>query len=294
MYYRRKVLLSLLQQFDGSLEKIQLQKLLFLFCQKQEKPAFSFIPFKYGCFSFQANADLGTLSKYGLIEEQEKQWTVNTKEDFLKALNKQDAQLLRGIALVYKHKTTDELIKLTYQKFPYFAINSQIATKLLDKAELDKIESNRPRSEDSCLYTIGYEGLSLEEYINKLLKKDIKVLCDVRKNSFSMKYGFSKSQLQAACEGVGIQFFHFPDVGIESSQRQELNSQKDYDLLFVNYCQEVLPQTIKTQEAILGLLEQYQRVALTCFEEQHCQCHRSHLATAITQLPKFNYALKHL
>ena len=294
MYYRRKVLLSLLQQFEGSLEKIQLQKLLFLFCQKQEKPAFSFIPFKYGCFSFQANADLGTLSKYGLIEEQEKRWTVNTKEDFLKALNKQDAQLLRGIVLVYKHKTTDELIKLTYQKFPYFAINSQIATKLLDKVELDKIESSRPRSEESCLYTIGYEGLSMEDYINKLLKKDIKVLCDVRKNSFSMKYGFSKSQLQAACEGAGIKFFHFPDVGIDSSQRQELNSQKDYDLLFVNYCQEVLPQTIKTQEVILGLLEQYQRVALTCFEEQHCQCHRSHLAIAITQLPKFNYALKHL
>ena len=280
--------------FEGTLEKIQLQKLLFLFCQKQEKPAFHFIPFKYGCFSFQANADLGTLSKYGLIEEQEKRWTVNTKEDFLKALNKQDAQLLRGIALVYKQKTTDELIKLTYQKYPYFAINSQIASKFLEKSELDNIESNIPRNEDSCLYTIGYEGLSLEEYINKLLKKDIKVLCDVRKNSFSMKYGFSKSQLQAACEGVGIQFFHFPDVGIESSQRQELNSQKDYDLLFVNYCQEVLPQTIKTQEAILGLLEQYQRVALTCFEEQHCQCHRSHLATAITQLPKFNYALKHL
>lgn len=32
MYYRRKIILSLLQVFGGELEKIQLQKLLFLFC----------------------------------------------------------------------------------------------------------------------------------------------------------------------------------------------------------------------------------------------------------------------
>jgi uncharacterized protein (DUF488 family) len=294
MYYRRKVLLSLLQMFEGTLEKIQLQKLLFLFCQKQEKPAFHFIPFKYGCFSFQANADLGTLGKYGLIDEQEKSWKINAKEDFLKTLNKQDALLMRGIALVYKTKSTDDLIKLTYQKYPYYAINSQIAGKILGNEELMKVTKSRPGSEKICLYTIGYEGISLEEYINQLIQKDIKVLCDVRKNSFSMKYGFSKSQLQAACEGVGIKFLHFPEVGIESSQRQELNNQDDYDQLFASYCREVLPQTLKTQEAILALVEEHQRVALTCFEGQHCQCHRSHLATAVAQLPNFKYAVEHL
>lgn len=34
------------------------------------------------------------------------------------------------------------------------------------------------------------------------------------KNPISMKYGFSKSQLQNACEGVGISYNHFPDLGI--------------------------------------------------------------------------------
>ncbi len=294
MYYRRKILLCLLQTFEGTLEKIQLQKLLFLYCQKQEKPAFYFIPFKYGCFSFQANADLATLGKYGLIEEQEKYWKINTKEDFLTTLNKQDALLMRGVSLVYKNKSTDDLIKLTYQKYPYFAINSQIARKVLSNEELAKVTKSRPESEKKCLYTIGYEGLSLEEYINQLIQKDIKVLCDVRKNSFSMKYGFSKSQLQAACEGVGIKFLHFPEVGIESSQRRELNSQNDYDALFESYCQEILPQTLKTQEAIVALVEQHQRVALTCFEGQYCQCHRSHLANAVAKLPNFKYAVEHL
>jgi hypothetical protein len=38
MFYRRKIILALIEFFDGELEKIRLQKLLFLFCQKQEKP----------------------------------------------------------------------------------------------------------------------------------------------------------------------------------------------------------------------------------------------------------------
>ena len=37
MFYRRKIILALLQLFDGQLEKIRLQKLLFLFTNKQTK-----------------------------------------------------------------------------------------------------------------------------------------------------------------------------------------------------------------------------------------------------------------
>lgn len=58
MYYRRKILLSLLEVFGNDLEKIRLQKLLLLFTQKQETAAYDFVPYKFGCFSFHANADL--------------------------------------------------------------------------------------------------------------------------------------------------------------------------------------------------------------------------------------------
>ena len=43
MFYRRKVILSLLQLFDGQLEKIRLQKLLFLFTKQQQKAEYNFI-----------------------------------------------------------------------------------------------------------------------------------------------------------------------------------------------------------------------------------------------------------
>ena len=69
MYYRRKILLSLLENFDGQLNKTSLQKLLFIYTRWQEKKAFDFVPYKYGCYSFQAIQDLKTLGKYGLVRE---------------------------------------------------------------------------------------------------------------------------------------------------------------------------------------------------------------------------------
>ena len=68
LYYRRKILLALLEVFGGQLTAKSLQKFLFLFTRKQEIKAFDFVPYKYGCFSFQANQDIVTLSKYGYVE----------------------------------------------------------------------------------------------------------------------------------------------------------------------------------------------------------------------------------
>lgn len=294
VYYRRKILLALLHSFDNQLEKLSLQKLLFLFSQMQKEPAFDFVPYKYGCFSFQANADLNTLSKYGLVRQTEQTWEKVGEESFISGLKKADKDILQVVKQLYKDKSASDLIDITYKRYPYYAIKSKIAEKYLSPDELANLHSIVTQSKETCLYTIGYEGVSLENYLNKLIKKDIKVLCDVRKNALSMKFGFSKSQLKAACEGVGIFYYHLPEVGIDSDQRQELNNQADYDRLFEQYVYNTLPHTLNSQIFILRLLQEHQRVALTCFEAQSCQCHRSHLAKAITELPQFFYQLQHL
>jgi uncharacterized protein YwgA len=49
------------------LEKIRLQKLLFLFTQGQTKAEYDFIPYKYGCFSYSENADMVTMVKKGQL-----------------------------------------------------------------------------------------------------------------------------------------------------------------------------------------------------------------------------------
>lgn len=294
MYYRRKILLALLEIFDNRLEKISLQKFLMLVTNLQEKPDFHFVPYKYGCFSFQANADLATMSKYNQVKKDGNCWIKTDSTSYMSSLKERDRQAIRYTKLQHGNKNAEELIKYTYTKFPYFAVNSTIAKERLSVEEYRQVLNARPKSNKTILYTIGYEGISLEEYLNKLITNDIKVLCDVRKNSISMKYGFSKSQLEKACEAVGVKYVHLPELGIESDKRQVLNTQNDYDRLFALYRNDILPRTIKIQKNILAMLKENERIALTCFEANIYQCHRKHLADAVTKLPGFDYELKHI
>jgi len=58
MLYRRKVLLALIDIFGGAIDKLFLQKMLFLLSQRQEKPVYEFIPYNYGGYSFTAQWDI--------------------------------------------------------------------------------------------------------------------------------------------------------------------------------------------------------------------------------------------
>ena len=144
------------------------------------------------------------------------------------------------------------------------------------------------------MFTIGYEGISLEMYLQKLVKNNVKLLVDVRKNPLSMKFGFSKTLLKRYCNSLDIEYIHIPEVGINSDKRQELDTQADYDRLFADYRKTTLSETCAHQKQIFDLLKKHNRIALTCFEAKPCQCHRSHLAEAVAKSPDFNYSLKHL
>lgn len=294
MFYRRKVILALLQSFGGTLGKTQMQKLLLLFVQRQLKPDYHFVPYKYGCYSFQAAADVSTMQKYGQVEVTNKGIEKKDPVDYVNLLKEKDKVALRQLYVSHGRKDYNDLIRYTYRQHPYFAIHSEIAGRYLNDEELARVVGCKPSASNTILYTIGYEGISLEEYLNKLIGKDVRVLVDVRNNPMSMKYGFTKGQLSNACNSVGIQYMHFPEVGIVSEQRQELSCQADYDKLFERYRKETLTKTNSSQDRILELLKSKERIALTCFEANICQCHRKHLAEAITRLPEWNYELIHL
>lgn len=294
MFYRRKLILALLQVFGGRLDKINLQKLLFIVCQKQKEPEYDFIPYMYGCYSHSAKADLLAMVKKDYLREDDTSYSKKDSKSYLALLNDDDRKLVNQTYILYNKMDGEGLMKHTYTNFPYYAINSTTAKRLLDKEQLDKIDNFRPALTETTLYTIGYEGISLEAYLNKLLKNDIKALVDVRNNPMSQKFGFSKSQLIHYCGGLNIEYIHFADVGIQSEYRQELKKQSDYDNLFDNYKKRTIPTTISTQEKILVILKEKKRIALTCFEANICQCHRKPLAEAITHLPEWNYELKHI
>jgi hypothetical protein len=294
MYYRRKVILGLMQLLGGKSDKIRLQKLLFLYGQRKREPEYEFVPYKFGCYSYSMNADLNTMVKKDFLREDNSTLQRADSKDYLCVLKKDDQTLLADIAKSYGGMSNNTLIKHTYINYPYFATKSEIAEELLNQEQLNTVSEKQPRSDSTTLFTVGYEGISLEKYLNKLLLADVKVLVDVRKNPLSMKYGFSKTLLTRFCNSLGIEYLHLPQVGIKSEHRRELNTQADYDQLFKVYKKTTLTESVDTQELILKLLSEKKRIALTCFEADVCQCHRKHLAESIESLHEFTYEVKHI
>lgn len=275
-----------MQLVNGELEKIRLHKLLFLYSQRKSNSEYEFIPYKYGCYSYSANADLVTMVKKEYLTEKGKVYTKIDKMDYLNDIKTEDKDLLSEIVSTYGKMGNDALIKHTYINFPFYATKSKIAKNLLSEELYERVLQAIPNQSKQSMFTIGYQGISLENYLNKLVKNNIQLLVDVRKNPLSQKYGFSKTLLKRYCESLDIDYIHIPEVGINSNLRQSLENQSDYDQLFENYKKTTLIETEKNQRDILNLLNKYNRIALTCFEANICQCHRLHLSESLKSIKK--------
>ena len=286
MYHRRKIILALLNLIKEPISLIQMQKFLFLFTRmEQEKKTFDFVPYLYGCYSYQANQDIITLNNYGLVQLEGHNATSKLKLSHDKTtpvdLDLFEYNAINNIVLQYGKMSEDQLLYYIYTKYPYYAINSIRASYLLSAEEMAIVNKQKRSYKEEMLFSIGYEGLSLESYLNKLILNDVHVLCDVRKNAYSQKYGFSKHQLANACQGLHIEYIHIPSLGIDSSMRSDLNSQTDYDILFDKYEKNILPLRNDDIDFILNLIKQKGRVALTCFEKDPKQCHRTRIINKI-------------
>jgi len=281
LYYREKIILSLLEEFGYFLGKTQLQKYLFLFTRMQKEPSYDFIPYNYGCFSFQANKDLEHLQKDRIINKEEGWKLISTNKTYKDMLNNEDRKILYQVRKNYKDLNTNNLVKKVYLYYPYYTIFSTIKDEILSKIEQDNInkiiENNYNINETATtLFTIGYEGISFENYLNKLIENNIKVLIDVRRNPFSHKYGFSKNILASIVTKIGIKYIHIPELGIVAEKRQKLETLDDYCALFDDY-ESTLPSKHIYLEKILEYLDKYNRVALTCFEKDVRMCHRTRI-----------------
>lgn len=283
LYDRQRHLLALLDALGGSASHTDFQKLLFLYTRECETtPSYDFVPYKFGSFSFTSYADKRRMIDDGLLAEDDHTWIL-TPAGRLASRNSHIPPLPVARFCRQYPQRGDALIAETYRRFPRMATRSEIVGRLkLDAQAQKRIVEARPPHQPPGLLTIGYEGRSLEAYLNRLLAESVTILCDVRRNPLSRKYGFSKSTLSKACEGVGIRYEHLPELGIASDKRQSLETQADYDALFAEYERKSLPH----QSAALAKIKAWitgekQRVALTCFELHPHQCHRHCVAEAL-------------
>jgi uncharacterized protein YwgA len=153
VFYRRKIILALLQLFDGQLDKIRLQKLLFLFANKQAKAEYDFIPYKFGCYSYSANADMTAMVTRGFLNEDEKTFEKKDKTDYLKQLKPADLKLLQEVKTNYGKMSANALMKHTYINFPFYAIKSEVAENILSQRRIRKSnQSQTERKQNGAVY----------------------------------------------------------------------------------------------------------------------------------------------
>lgn len=276
MIHRIKILLALIQELGLTLEERAVHGLLFLFCREfiEHNHYYEFLLLPDGSRSLQAAADMAYLTSKGyLVAEAGSIKPVESKKRAAQDLDFFEKIGIQKLKNAWASKSAAELYTYIAEKYP-----AQSPAAFPDKA----------------FFTIGYEGRSPEAYINLLLENGVKLLCDVRRNPISKKFGFSKNELTANLALVGISYQHIPELGIASEERSSLTTDADYYALFQKYEETTLAKQQNKLAELKDLLEQQGRIAITCFEADVHHCHRGRVAKAMPAVPDFASRIAHL
>jgi uncharacterized protein (DUF488 family) len=276
MYYRRKILLALLEVYGGSLKRTDCEKLLFNFCQTTGKNYYDFFPYKFGPFSFISYFDKRRLNELGLLKQTD-DFQLNTDHSYLNDLELADKKALLNLKTSIGNLRGYKLVNKTYREFPQFSARSKIVDRYFTAEELKQIQLAWNTDTKPIVFTIGYEGLTIDAFLNKLIANNITMVVDVRNNPQSMKYGFSKKSFKQYIESAGMKYIHIPELGIPSSMRRGLGTSVSHESLFRKYETELLPNHEEAQKQLLNLIEEYSRIVLVCFEADYHCCHRNTL-----------------
>ena len=130
------------------------------------------------------------------------------------------------------------------------------------------------------IYTIGYEGTTVGDFLAALTGADVRRVIDVRALPLSRRPGFSKTPLGAALKEVGIDYVHLKALGTPKRGRDAAKKGDVATLRAVYEEQLALPQAQVAAARMLDLAGEMPS-ALLCFERDPCHCHRTLLLAAV-------------
>ena len=129
------------------------------------------------------------------------------------------------------------------------------------------------------LFTVGYEGATIETFIDNLRANNVECILDVRELPLSRKRGFSKTQLDRALNDANIRYVHLRELGTPKRVRDELKSTRDYKSFF----KKMNLYLAANKDAIENALDYVANstCCLMCFERLASECHRKLVARKI-------------
>jgi uncharacterized protein (DUF488 family) len=130
------------------------------------------------------------------------------------------------------------------------------------------------------VFTIGYEGSTVPEFIEALQRSGVDRVIDVRALPLSRRPGFSKSPLKAALAEAGIEYLHLKALGTPAEGRSAARAGRHEDLKRIYTGQLELPEAMAQSAQMLELARE-KSSALLCMEREPEHCHRTLLLNAV-------------
>jgi uncharacterized protein (DUF488 family) len=123
------------------------------------------------------------------------------------------------------------------------------------------------------VYSLGYEGITLDDYVEHLKSHNITMVVDVRETPWSYKKGFSKKPLSERLKQEGIGYAHVKSAGNPSKNRKLGLPQEEVISLYRKHL-ESDPSCLAEIDALILTAEPSGGVCLLCFERKPHDCHR--------------------
>ena len=139
---------------------------------------------------------------------------------------------------------------------------------------------NEAEGEAMRVFTIGYEGATVAEFLAALTAAGVVQVADVRAIAASRRPGFAKTALAANLKSVGIDYRHLRGLGTPKEGRDAAKKGDRATLERVYAGQLDLPEA-QAEAAILATMIDERPTALLCFERDPAMCHRSLLLDAM-------------
>jgi len=129
------------------------------------------------------------------------------------------------------------------------------------------------------VYTAGYEGRTLDEFLKGMLGCGMRLVADIREAPISRKRGFSKSALSNALAQAGIAYVHIRSLGCPKSVRDAYRADGDWEKYTRAFLRHLKAQNAAVEE-LAGLADTRPTVLL-CYEADFNRCHRTYVARAV-------------
>jgi len=140
------------------------------------------------------------------------------------------------------------------------------------------------------IFTIGYEGLSIDDLMEALDAFEIEMVVDVRERPQSRKPGFSKNALTGYLERAHIAYVHMESLGCPKPIRDQYRVDGDW----ARYTAGFLKHLDSQQRSLVEVSKRAHSstCALLCFEADFNRCHRSIVADALRT--QYGENIKHI